>query len=672
MQGLWYKMIPNFILNTPYFIPNTFIFAKSIHGMQFKYPELLWALFLLLVPIIIHLFQLRRFKKTPFTNVKLLQKVVAKSRRSSTLKKWLLLLTRLCLIAALVLSFAQPFFANKQALAKKETVIYIDNSFSMQAKKDERSLLELAVQDLIKTIPKASSFSLFTNDAVYRDVTAKEIQNELLELQHSHKQLHLDEIGLKAQTLFSSDAGTIKSFIIISDFQDRIAADQRDSLKGIRKHLVQLRPNGATNIVVDTAYIAMMTPNSLELMSELRVSGEVESIPVSLFNGDKLIAKTAAIFDDENKASVQFTLPQNELIDGKIEITDAALIYDNQLYFNLNQKEKIKVLSIGGASDNFLARIYTEDEFDYKGIGLNSLNYSILEKQNLIVLNELPELPKALQNALNSFVSKGGSVAVIPSREINMTSYNEFLINYQNTIIRDKVFTARDITGIAFGHPLYGNVFEKKVTNFQYPGVSEYYRIQTGAPKILSYQDNTPFLVGTERLFLFTAALDSANSNFKNSPLVVPTLYSMATNSLKLPALYHQIGAITEVDVPVVITNDNILKVSQNDYEFIPQQHYFANKTSMFFTENPDKDGLFTITDGRNFVQNISFNNPREESEMTYLTIDNLEGVSKNDSITQLFGQIEKDNRITELWKWFVILALLFMLTEVLIQKLFK
>lgn len=665
-------MIPNFILNTPYFIPNTFIFAKSIHGMQFKYPELLWALFLLLVPIIIHLFQLRRFKKTPFTNVKLLQKVVAKSRRSSTLKKWLLLLTRLCLIAALVLSFAQPFFANKQALAKKETVIYIDNSFSMQAKKDERSLLELAVQDLIKTIPKASSFSLFTNDAVYRDVTAKEIQNELLELQHSHKQLHLDEIGLKAQTLFSSDAGTIKSFIIISDFQDRIAADQRDSLKGIRKHLVQLRPNGATNIVVDTAYIAMMTPNSLELMSELRVSGEVESIPVSLFNGDKLIAKTAAIFDDENKASVQFTLPQNELIDGKIEITDAALIYDNQLYFNLNQKEKIKVLSIGGASDNFLARIYTEDEFDYKGIGLNSLNYSILEKQNLIVLNELPELPKALQNALNSFVSKGGSVAVIPSREINMTSYNEFLINYQNTIIRDKVFTARDITGIAFGHPLYGNVFEKKVTNFQYPGVSEYYRIQTGAPKILSYQDNTPFLVGTERLFLFTAALDSANSNFKNSPLVVPTLYSMATNSLKLPALYHQIGAITEVDVPVVITNDNILKVSQNDYEFIPQQHYFANKTSMFFTENPDKDGLFTITDGRNFVQNISFNNPREESEMTYLTIDNLEGVSKNDSITQLFGQIEKDNRITELWKWFVILALLFMLTEVLIQKLFK
>ena len=109
--------------------------------MQFKNPELLWALFLLLVPIIIHLFQLRRFKKTPFTNVKLLEKVVAESRKSSTLKKWLLLVTRLLLFTALIMAFVQPFFAAKTALSSKETVIYIDNSFSMEAKVANESLL---------------------------------------------------------------------------------------------------------------------------------------------------------------------------------------------------------------------------------------------------------------------------------------------------------------------------------------------------------------------------------------------------------------------------------------------------------------------------------------------------------------------------------------------------
>jgi hypothetical protein len=581
-------------------------------------------------------------------------------------------MARLFLITALVLAFAQPFFANKQARAKKETVIYLDNSFSMQAKKDEGTLLEIAIQDLIKTIPKGTTFSLFTNDHIFREVMLKEIQNELLTLPYSHRQLQLDEINLKTQSLFTKDAGTIKNSIVISDFQARIAADRKDSLGGIKKHLVQLLPDKLTNIVVDTAYITVATPNTLELRTELRVTGEIESIPVSLFNGDKLIAKTAAIFDTENKASVQFTIPKNEIIDGKIEITDGELGYDNQLFFNLNQKQKIKVLSIGGANENFLARIYSDDEFDYHSVGLNSLNYSILEKQNFIVLNELPELPNSLQNALKSFVENGGTLAVIPSGEVNIPNYNSFLVNYRNTAIRDQVSTERNITGIAFGHPLYSNVFEKKVTNFQFPKVSGYYRLQTGAASILSYQDNTPFLIGTENLFLFTAALDSSNSNFKNSPLVVPTFYSMAANSLKLPQLYHQIGPVTEVDVPVVITNDNILKVSEQDYEFIPQQQYFANKTSLIFTENPTRDGLYTITDGKNFVQKISFNNPRDESDLAYLTIENLEATAKYGSIAQLFGQIEKDNRINELWKWFVILALLSMLMEILIQKLFK
>ena len=81
--------------------------------MLFKHPELLWALFLLIIPIFIHLFQLRKFKKTPFTNVKFLQKVVSESRRSNTLKKWLLLVTRMLLFTALILAFAQPFFANE-------------------------------------------------------------------------------------------------------------------------------------------------------------------------------------------------------------------------------------------------------------------------------------------------------------------------------------------------------------------------------------------------------------------------------------------------------------------------------------------------------------------------------------------------------------------------------
>ncbi len=102
--------------------------------MQFKNPEILYALFLLLIPILIHLFQLRRYKKTPFTNVAFLETVIQNTRKSSTLKKWLVLCTRLLALTFLIFAFAEPFIPNtERALQPQETVIFIDNSFSMQA-----------------------------------------------------------------------------------------------------------------------------------------------------------------------------------------------------------------------------------------------------------------------------------------------------------------------------------------------------------------------------------------------------------------------------------------------------------------------------------------------------------------------------------------------------------
>ena len=262
--------------------------------MQFKYPELLWALFLLLIPIVIHLFQLRRFKKTPFTNVKLLQKVVAESRKSNTLKKWLLLITRLLLLGALIMAFAQPFFAKKSALLEKETVVYLDNSFSMQAKTEAGTLLVSAVQELIKAIPAENSFSLFTNNNLYRNITIKDIQNDLLQLSYTQNQLQIDEIYLRAKTLFSDQENTIKNLILISDFQQRSVPNSPDSF------------------------------------------ATTQPIPVSLFNNEKLIAKTAAIFDERNQAKVSFSLMDNAIINGRIEVSDTGLSYDNELFFNIN------------------------------------------------------------------------------------------------------------------------------------------------------------------------------------------------------------------------------------------------------------------------------------------------------------------------------------------------
>jgi hypothetical protein len=640
--------------------------------MLFKHPELLWALILLLIPIFIHLFQLRRFKKTPFTNVKILKKVVAESRKSNSLKKWLLLFTRLLLLTALIVAFAQPFIPGKSALKSNEIVIYLDNSLSMQAKMGTATLLENMVQGILKSVPEENIFTLFTNDKIFREVRIGDIKNDLLALPYSKNQLQLKEINLKAKTLFSEAEGTRKDLVLISDFQKSINSPTTDSLPDINRHLVKLIPENLVNISIDTVFINTISSENLDLKSILSTNTELDNTPVSLYNGEKLIAKTSVTFNKNKKGEVIFTIPANELINGEIVITDAGLNYDNQLYFNLAKQDKIKVLSIGDADSDYLKRIFDEEVFQYSNLNLKSLNYSLLESQNLIILNELNAVPNALQNALQAFKNNGGSLVIVPSGQANLENYNSFLMGLSNTMLISLVTEERKISQIAFAHPLYKNVFEKEVTNFQYPSVNSFYSIKSAMPKILSYQSGDPFLVGEDGTYLFTASISKENSNILNSPLIVPTLYNMGMASLKIPKIYEMIGGKTTVDIPVNLTKDRILKVAQKDFEFIPFQQSFTNKTTLTFDDYPEVSGIYNITDEGKVVKYISFNFPRTESQLQYMNLDELNAGSKNDNVAALFQNIEKDNSINELWKWFVILALAFIFIEVLIQKFLK
>ena len=83
--------------------------------MQFKYPAVFYFLFVLIIPIVVHLFQLQKFKKIAFTNVQFLQKISLETRKSSRLKKLLLLATRMLCFLALLFTFSQPYFGDKKA-----------------------------------------------------------------------------------------------------------------------------------------------------------------------------------------------------------------------------------------------------------------------------------------------------------------------------------------------------------------------------------------------------------------------------------------------------------------------------------------------------------------------------------------------------------------------------
>jgi hypothetical protein len=641
--------------------------------MQFKHPEILYALSLLLIPIIIHLFQLRKFKKVAFTNVAFLKEATLKTRKSSQIKKWLILCTRLLLLTAIILAFAQPFTSKTDAFkAKKETIIYLDNSFSMQIKGNKGELLKRAVQDIINNVSETENISLFTNNSSYRNTTIKAIKNDLLQLDYSSNKLTTQAALLKSNTFLNNKTNSLNNIIFISDFQqDEINLKLKsDSLSHL--HFVKLNPVNTNNISIDSAYISNTTAASIELTVALKNSGiSIDNLPVSLFNNDNLIAKTSVAIDDNIETT--FSLPVNEIINGKLVIDDANLQFDNSLYFNINNTSKINVLSINEANDSFLKRIYSETEFNYSSTATNQLNYNVLNKQHLIILNELKTIPNALTSALKAFTNQGGTLIIIPSKNISQQSYNVLLSNYRASI-NNLIKIEKRITTINYSHPLYSNdVFEKQVSNFQYPKVNSFYNfVSNSASTVLQYEDSKGFLYQNYNVFIFTSALNNSNSNFKNSPLIVPTLYNIGKFSFKIPKLYYTIGKENTFDVDTQLQQDDILSLVNNTVNIIPKQQYFNNKVVVNTSENPTIASIYSINNKNETIKNVSYNYNRNESNLVYRDLSSLNNITVSDSITEIFNTIKSDTKVNALWKWFVIFALILLIIEMLILKYFK
>ena len=641
--------------------------------MQFKYPELLYALFLLLIPIIVHLFQLRRFKKEAFTNVAFLKEIKQNSRKSSQLKKWLILCTRLLLLAAIIIAFTQPFTSkNNTFKLEKETVVYIDNSFSMQAKGNQGTLLKRALQDLIANIPENENISIITNNDTYKNTTVKAVKNDLLQLEYSSNQLTLESVYLKSKTLFNKKKETLKNVVFISDFQQDGAhfTPNLDSLTKL--HLVKLEPINFNNISIDSAYIYETTPTNHQLKVILKNSGSsIDNLPISLFNEDNLIAKTSIEID--KVAETNFTIPSNDIINGKISINDVSLQFDNSLFFNINNGSKINVLAVNSEEDSFLKRIFTNDEFNLVSTSEKNLNYNIIDQQHLVILNELSIIPNALVSALKHFSSQGGSVIIIPSKDINLQSYNVLLSNY-NSNFGSKITSEKRITNINYSHPLYKKgVFEKQVSNFQYPKVNGFYQVVSNTfSSILSFEDDKPFLYQNQNVFIFTSSLNKEHSNFKNSPLIVPTLYNVAKQSFKTPKLYYTIGNDNEFEVETQLQQDDILSLVNNGISIIPRQKYFNNKVIINTSETPDVANIYNIKNKNETIKNVSYNYNRKESNLVYQNLSNLKNVTWSNSIANVFNTIKSEAKVNALWKWFVIFALVLLIIEMLILKYFK
>ena len=642
--------------------------------MQFKHPEILYFLFLLIIPIIVHLFQLRRFKKEYFTNVQFLKELSIQTRKSSKIKKWLLLATRLLLLAFLILAFAQPFFKSKDSKnANNEMYIILDNSFSMQAKGQKGELLKRAVQELLEETPENMQFSLITNNETFWNSDIKSLQKDLQNLKYAATPFVLDNLMAKIKarkSVFNKD------IVVITDAVGLEEKQIKSIIKDYNTYFIIPKAEQKNNVAIDSVFISQNLENFYEIGVKLSDYGDdSKNIPIALYNHNKLVAKTLVNFEEKAK-TINFTIPKTDF-HGYVNIQDKGLDYDNSLYFSISKPEKTNVFGIGeSAKSGFLSRIYTNDEFNFNNFEINSLDYNSIEKQDAIVLNELKDIPQALQTTLKAFVEKGGSVIVIPSQECSVANMNGLLANFGSVQYLNTIITEKLITKINFSHPIFASVFEKKVDNFQYPNTRSSFVMKSNSGAILSYEDQSPFLVSMQNtlsnVYVFSAAINKTNSNFQNSPLIVPVFYKMAQNSQKSGVNALTIGDENSFLIDALLGKDEIVEIKNTDSKFVPTQQILNSKVKMTFNDNPEIAGNFGAFTKDKLLKNISFNYARTESNLDLANENAVSDFKIIDSIGSVFDKIKTDRTDNTIWKIFLILALLFLVIEMIIQKFLK
>jgi len=688
--------------------------------MQFVNPLFLFALTALAIPVLIHLFNFRRYKKVWFTNVQFLRELQQETRKQSRLRQLLILLARMLAIASLALAFAQPYIPatkqQKRVTGQRAVSIYLDNSFSMESVATEGKLIDLAktkAMEIAAAYSQTDLFQLLTNDFEgqhQRFVSQDEFRKVVEEVQLSSAERSLQEVAARQADLLTDQRKMTRDAYLISDFQkSNGTVQQMRPDTSVNWFLVQVVAEKRDNLYIDS--IHFLSPvhqpgQQVNLRVRIRnASGQtLEKIPVKVTVNN--VQKALSSFSVSPNSITEVTLPFTEnsggIQYGLVEIIDYPVVYDDKFYFAYPVLPSIPVQCINEKTGNdYLDALFDNDStIRFTNSSVRQLDYGSLFTNALLILNSPEEISTGLARELGRYVGAGGSIMIFPPLNGNAGSYNSFLAQFALPPY-GRVDTARQrIAGISIESPIYGDVFEKgpggKVKlpqNLDLPVVSKRYVLEPGArinsEVLLRLQDGHPFLLsaqaGKGRLYLFAAPADESWTLFPKHMIFVPTLYKIALLSNPSPQLWYETGANQTIEIPIdSVPESGIYKLKKHGsgYEIIPEIRKMGPGISLITHDQVRDAGFYSVISGERSVAGIAFNFNRRESDMACFSLRDLEQQigrlpakevhilkEKKNSLTREIHQLRQG---TPLWKLFIAFALLFIALEIALIRLMK
>lgn len=667
--------------------------------MNFGFPQFFWALIALSIPLLIHLFNLRRPKTILFSNTRFLKQLEQEQRSVKRLRHWLILLLRGLALAAIVTAFTLPY-QEKEELANSDAEqllhLYIDNSLSMQRDGSEGPLLnqaKLISRDFLSGLNEGNRVQVICNDPLpryQRYYSASEAQDLIEQMDYSPAIRNFESILSKIRDLEKVE-GAKHEILFISDFQESLFGEEKIELPDNEQlNLMALEAvEGKNNVSID----------SLSFKAPVFVPGLNQEITVHFKNHGKeslnglslefLINDTlqqAQIIDLEAEQAasidIEFTPLHQGFFKGEVRVDKGEPDFDNHFYFSFQTLNRQKVYFLSEQTETSLPlKIFQNEYFELKTSDPRDVDYDFLADSKLLILQSDLALSESLKQQFSDHLNAGKNIWLFPAKDAKV--YQGQLANFGIQALGSWQEDSLMAQEIALNDPFLARSFEQSSKRPILPYSKLWLSLSEDATQaLLSAGNQRPLLSRLShkkgQVFFGLSSLDPRYGNLASHPVMVPLLANAALYSNLPSNNYLRLGEWSKFQTIQIPYQEEAIKVQTAAGALIPFQEYRNDAYQISLPEANIETGNYPLERNEKVLAYLSVNGDARESELQ--TIENpalqfepaahiIEANSES-GIKALRNTILQSK--TALWPWFISLALVFLILEMILLKFRK
>ena len=696
--------------------------------MSFLNPLFLFALVSVGIPLLIYLLNLRKPKRIRFSTLAFFESLKSTSLRKIKIKRWLLMTIRMLAVAALALALAHPFLPpgmGVMSIGGPVVVgIIIDNSPSMeqidrngpyieQAKEIASDIINLQNSDnrIVLNVTNGESLTL-------PYLSASAAKREVAELETVKSGNYLSRTISQVVQQLNSAPEPNKLLYIISDGQESQLniLDQQEQTDPFDANLQFIRVGEAEPSNVGVADMTLeKTDGDNIIRSVIKNYGDqpTGSQFLNVYIDGELLVQQVYDIAAGGTEEFLFELPESDsrFLQVELVIEGDELVYDNRYFAAIELPEERSVLYVGensarrGEFRSYLRPLLEASEESTEGLQFefetaDDLMPDQFADADAIVLDGIQTIPDYLLQAMIERVQAGAGLMLIPAADGDLQNYNRLLSlsdagRYSSLIGSYGSFDRYDqLAPPESGHPILEILFDRQEgeeLRVNLPELYYYYGINTvegrATAPILSTRTGNIVLnevaVGKGTLIYSAIGSDPGWSNFPIKPLFAPLFYRTVeylASGEDAEMNRHTLG--NPFDITLTGATTGTVELVSEGEQIIPTTRQTFSGLNVFYLGEEWEPGFKTVRFGDEDILYAS-NLNTIESQLESLNVQELTDLLSNffDSVDVSFAESGRQERIAgleaasvgkDIWYWFIILAIILLITESMISRHYK